>query len=54
MKVTYYNPTVERRELYNLMRTKFPKGVKEKQFEFSMTITPDKIDYYIDLFTQHK
>jgi hypothetical protein len=54
MKHEYHNPTVERRELFNLMRTKFPKGIKEKQFHFSMTVRPEKVDYYIDLFTQHK
>jgi hypothetical protein len=54
MTKIHHNPTAERRELYNLMRIKFPKGVKEKQFEFSMTIGQDKIDYYIDLFNQYK
>lgn len=54
MKHEFHKPTIERRELFNLMRIKFPKGIKEKQFKFSMTIHPDKVDYYIDLFTQHK
>lgn len=54
MSQKYYEPTVGRKELFNLMRIKFPKGKKEKQFEFCMGIHPDKIDYYIDLFKQYK
>ncbi len=52
--VNFYKPSLVRKQLYQLMRIKFPGGKAETHANFSLTIHPDRIDYYLDLFSQHK
>ena len=43
--VNFYNPSPVRKQLYQLMRIKFPGGKAETHANFSLTIHPDRIDY---------
>jgi len=43
-------PTEARRELYEVMRAKFPGGKKESQMKMSLELSDDRVPYYIDLF----
>jgi len=47
-------PSERRTALYELMRKKYPKGKKEKQLEFSLTISDERIADYTDMFTVNK
>jgi len=47
-------PSKERTELYELMRTRYPNGNKEKQLEFSLEISDERISDYADMFTVNK
>ena len=47
-------PSKERTALYELMRTRYPNGNKEKQLEFSLEISDERISDYADMFTVNK
>jgi hypothetical protein len=47
-------PSEERTALYELMRTRYPNGNKEKQLEFSLEISDERISDYTDMFTVNK
>jgi hypothetical protein len=47
-------PTKERTALYELMRTRYPNGDKEKQLEFSLEIADERISDYASMFTVNK
>lgn len=44
----------ERMTLYELMRIRYPNGKKEKQLEFSLEISDERISDYTDMFTVNK
>ena len=52
--VNFYNPSPARKQLFHLMRAKFPNGKAQTHANFSLTIHPDRVDYYFDLFSQYK
>lgn len=52
--VNFYNSSPIRKQLFQLMRIKFPGGKSETQINFSMTVHPEKIDYYLNLFSEFK
>jgi len=47
-------PSDERTALYELMRTRYPNGDKEKQLIFSLEIADERISDYADMFTVNK
>jgi hypothetical protein len=47
-------PSEERTALYELMRTRYPNGNKEKQLEFSLEISDERISDYASMFTVNK
>lgn len=47
-------PTEERTELYELMRMRYPNGNQERQLEFSLEISDERISDYADMFTVNK
>jgi hypothetical protein len=47
-------PSEERTALYELMRVRYPNGNKEKQLEFSLEISDERISDYTDMFTVNK
>jgi hypothetical protein len=47
-------PSEERTALYELMRVRYPNGSKEKQLEFSLEISDERISDYTDMFTANK
>jgi hypothetical protein len=52
--VNFYNPSPVRKQLFQLMRIKFPGGKAETHANFSLTIHPDRIEYYLNLFSQYR
>lgn len=52
--VNFYNPSPARKQLFDLMRVKFPNAKAQTHANFSLTIHPDRVDYYFDLFLQYK
>ena len=51
--VNFYNPSPVRKQLYQLMRIKFPGGKAATHANFSLTIHPDRIEYYLNLFCRN-
>ena len=47
-------PSEERTALYELMRMRYPNGNKEKQLEFSLEISNERISDYASMFTVNK
>ena len=47
-------PTEERIELYDLMRKKFPKGKEKSQLKLCMEIADDRVQFYMDMFSEIK
>jgi hypothetical protein len=47
-------PSDERTALYELMRTRYPNGGKEKQLVFSLEIADERVSDYADMFTVTK
>jgi hypothetical protein len=53
-RVFLREPSEERMALYELMRIRYPKGKKEKQLEFSLGISDERISDYTDILTVNK
>ena len=47
-------PSEERTALYELMRTRYTNGDKEKQLIFSLEIADERISDYTNMFTTTK